>query len=196
MNASASGAELPLHLFERCRQGADRHGILFHYNGYFSQNIVAALGAALRQRLERLDASQGARRRLFSVFVELTQNVVHYSADALTAESAAEHEVRRGALWVGGSDGRYVVVCANPVQRSRQPRVRERLEALRHMSLEDIKAHYTAQRRNGSPADDSKGAGLGFLTVARDASGPIEYDFVDNGDAGHIMLYLKATIRS
>lgn len=80
------------------------------------------------------------------------------------------------------------------------PRLHERLQPLRRMSLDEIKSAYRAQLRNEEHADDatSKGAGLGFLTVARDATEPIEYSIVysSNSDAseGRADLYLKAII--
>ena len=47
------------------------------------------------------------------------------------------------------------------------------------------------QLRNETEAT-SKGAGLGFLTVARDASEPIEFHFDDQPDGKTAMFYLKA----
>ncbi|WP_028536746.1 SiaB family protein kinase [Paludibacterium yongneupense] len=185
---------MQLNVFNEFQKSAIDQGVLFYYSGYFSQTIITAMGDALRQRLNNhLDASNVARRRLFSTFVELAQNVVHYSAEHLTPMNASNHEIRRGAVWVGERDGRFFVVCANPLQRSEQERMREKLEPLRQMSNEEIKSRYREQRHLDSEAQ-SKGAGLGFLTVARDASEPIEFEFVDNGDSENIMFYLKATI--
>jgi len=50
------------------------------------------------------------------------------------------------------------------------------------MTMEEIKSAYKKALRDETPAD-SKGAGLGFLTMARDASEPLEFEFVK--DAHH-----------
>ncbi|AXK38710.1 SiaB family protein kinase [Crenobacter cavernae] len=175
--------------FHRFQDLAREQNVVFYYTGYFSQAVVTAMGDALRQRLNRSDAANVTRRKLFSVFMEMAQNVVHYSADPLTESD--DHELRRGALWVGESDGHFYVVCANPIERDKVARMQDKLEPLRTMTNADIKALYKEKLRADGEAG-SKGAGLGFLTVARDACEPIEFDFVD--DDTSTLFYLKATI--
>ena len=181
--------------FYRFQHLAREQNVVFYYTGYFSQAIVSAMGDALRQRLNQLDASNVQRRKLFSVFIEMAQNVVHYSAEHLSDSDSDNHEIRRGALWVGEQDGRFYVVCANPVDRNQVGRIRDKLMPLLGMSNDDIKQLYKQKLRADNDAE-SKGAGLGFLTVARDASDPVEFDFIDeDGPLSAVtMFYLKATI--
>ena len=62
------------------------------------------------------------------------------------------------------------------------------------MSSEEIRAQYRQALRAENEAT-SKGAGLGFLTVARDAAEPIEYRFAASpAHPGHVMFYLQAII--
>ena len=91
------------------------------------------MGEALRQRISYLDATNVTRRRLFSVYVELAQNVVHYSAEALSDCHQTVPEVRRGAIWIGEQDNHFYVVCANPVLRQSVEQIRNKLEPLRAM---------------------------------------------------------------
>jgi hypothetical protein len=60
------------------------------------------------------------------------------------------------------------------------------------MTLEEIKRAYQNTLRADLP-EGSKGAGLGFLTVARDASEPLDFEFVPCA-GGRQMFYLKATV--
>ena len=89
-------------------------------------------------------------------------------------------------------------MCGNLVQKQHVARIRERLEPLKNMSLDEIKQDYRAQLKSDHCHDDvvSKGAGLGFLTLARDATEPIEYALIDA--PGHenelSCFYLKAII--
>ncbi len=46
------------------------------------------------------------------------------------------------------------------------------------MSKDELKALYKEQLR-AEPEEGSKGAGLGFMEIARRASKPIEFDFAD-----------------
>ncbi|HUW36640.1 MAG TPA: SiaB family protein kinase [Rhodocyclaceae bacterium] len=185
-------------IFNSFRTVADESGVLFYYTGSFSQSIVAAIGDTLRQRLEDVSASNGARRKVFSSFIEMAQNILHYSAEAPNDGDA--RPFKQGALAVGREGEKFFVVCGNPVRAEDVPRLQEKLEPLRRMSLDEIKSAYRAQLRNDERAADaiSKGAGLGFLTVARDATEPIEYSIVyaanPEASAGRVDLYLKAII--
>jgi len=176
--------------FESARQ----HRVIFYYVGYFSQNIVAAMAEAVKLQLEVSGATGPTRRKLFSCFVEMAQNIIHYSADALTPSTQEDGELRHGSVCIGEQDGQYLLLCANPVRTQIAEGLRERLEPLRSMTLEEIKLAYKQSLRAETP-EESKGAGMGLLTVARDAREPLEFDFQPlAGMADTSMFCLKATV--
>ncbi len=173
---------------------ARQKNVIFYYVGYFSQNIVTAMSEAVRLRLEQSGTAGPTRRRLFSSFVEMAQNIIHYSADALTPPQQQEHELRHGSVCIGVDDeGRHFLLCANPIVAEQAQTLRARLQTLREMTLDEIKASYRESLR-AETAADSKGAGLGFLTVARDASEPLEFEFQASEDPAVAMFFLKTTI--
>jgi hypothetical protein len=182
-----------IEVFKAFRQFATDQGLLFHYHGTLSQPIIAAMGEALRARLEIEDASAKATRKVFSTFVEMLQNIVHYAsgdpADAARTEPF-------GNVTVGRLGERYYIVSGNAVAEAHVVRLRSKLDAIRAMSEEEIKAEYRRKLRTDERDENSKGAGLGFLTLARDASEPIEYCFepMPGALAGLSFFYLKATI--
>jgi hypothetical protein len=173
---------------------AQRRNVLFYHKGYFSQNIVAAMGEVVKLQLEVAGISGPTRRKLFSSFVELSQNIVHYSADALQADASSDSSIREGAVCIAKEGERHLMLCVNPVTNSEVDNLRNRLEPLRNMTLEEIKQAYKVTLRAETP-EDSKGAGLGFLTMARDASEPLEFAFYPRADApGTTLFCLKAII--
>lgn len=176
-------------------QLARQHHVIFYYVGYFSQNIVAAMAEAVRLQLEVAGVPGPTRRKLFSSFVEMAQNIIHYSADALTPPHQDDGELRHGAVCIRREDdGRFLLLCANPVEPTMGEQIQARLEALRSMTLEDIKKACRESLRGDTP-EGSKGAGMGFLTLARDASEPLEFDFDPARTLdGQPVFYLKAAI--
>lgn len=169
---------------------ANAEHVLFYYNGALNQNAVAAIGDVLKQRLYEQGASGAVARKVFSTFIEMAQNILHYSDDPQSAD-----EAKYGALAVSCEAGRFAVMCGNRVAAAGVARVREKLEAVRAMSPAEVKEAYRRQLRAETEAQ-SKGAGLGFLTMARDASAPIEFVFADlPGDAADgRFLFLRAVI--
>ncbi len=178
------------HFNDFCTRAAS-DGVLFYYTGAFTSNVVGTLSDTVRERLEALGTPDRHRRKVFSTFMEMAQNILHY-ADATPGGGR-----RIGALAVGHGIGKFYVLCGNPVRIDQVERIRDKLEPLRTMTLDEIKLAYRQQLRNDAHAEDafSKGAGLGFLTVAREASEPIDYQIVYRADQpSHAEFYLRAVI--
>lgn len=173
-------------------QDAIRKDVIFFYVGYFSQNIIAAMADAVKTRIEYVGAEGATRRKLFSSFIEMAQNIIHYSADYCNP-AAAGNGMRRGSVCISQQGGHYFLHCANPVEAAVASRLRDKLAHLQSLTIDDIKREYKLSLRSETP-EDSKGAGLGLLTMARDASAPLEFDFSRADASGHMTFYLKATI--
>jgi hypothetical protein len=167
--------------------------IVFYYFGYFSQTIVSAMADTIKLSLKQADTSASAKRKLFSCFVEMAQNIIHYSSDSLTPPTQSDAEVRQGSVCIGQADDRYYLMCSNRVAAADVGPLREKLDPLKSMTLEEIKRAYQETLRAELP-EGSKGAGLGFLTVARDASEPLEFEFAPLDSHEDMMFYLKATV--
>ncbi|MYM67190.1 hypothetical protein GTP45_10140 [Pseudoduganella sp. FT55W] len=173
---------------------ARKRHIIFFYVGYFSQHVVAAISETIKARLDVAGAAGPTRRRIFSSFVEMSQNIMHYSSDSLTPDEQAENQIRRGSFCIGMKGDSFFLLCANPVDSANVQRISSRLEPLHTMTMEEIKSAYKKALRDETPAD-SKGAGLGFLTMARDASEPLEFEFVKDAHNPDATIFcIKAII--
>lgn len=169
---------------------AQQRNVIFYHMGYFSHTIITAMAEVVKLQLEISGINGPTRRKLFSSFVELSQNIIHYSSDLLQQAP----DLRQGAVCISAEGERHLMLCANPIATHDVERLREKLEPLCHMSLDEIKQAYKVTLRAETPAD-SKGAGLGFLTMARDASAPLEFSFHPRADEPETTLFcLKATI--
>ncbi|MFZ2853017.1 MAG: SiaB family protein kinase [Rhodocyclaceae bacterium] len=184
-----------IEIFKGYRQFVTEQGVLFYYDGFLSQPIIAAMSEALRCKLEAEDNSSQARRKVFSAFVEMMQNIIHYTDVDPSIDTSAPIF---GNVAVGRKNNHYYIVSGNTVATHHVARLEAKLQAIHAMSLDEIKAEYKRKLRTGEEAQDanSKGAGLGFLTVARDASEPIEFLFEPIPGSGNALsfFYLKATV--
>ncbi|CAA7615471.1 conserved hypothetical protein [Magnetospirillum sp. SS-4] len=158
------------------KQDLDQRGIIFSFSGYMSEEILYSLGNALRQKMTIEDADVTTVKKVFSVFVEQAQNIIRYSADRLAGHVGKSVELSSGMVTIGTEADRFFIVCANVVLAGDVPRLRERLERLRGMDRDAIKAYYKEQLRE-APEEQSRGATIGLIEIARRASEPIEFDF-------------------
>lgn len=158
-------------------QVARKHNVFFFYSGYFSQPIIEATADAIRLRLERNAVRFPTQRKLLGAFIEMAQNIVHYSAEAITEADQVTDEIRYGTLCITSSNEGYRVSCSNPVSLEVFRRLEAKLEVLSRMSLEEIKQSYRAALKADNDEPSSKGGGIGLLTLAKEAREPIEYSF-------------------
>jgi hypothetical protein len=150
-------------------------GVVFFFTGEFTPSGIAALGETLRRRLGDLQFAGKPSRKLFSAFVEMAQNVLHYGAPG--SEAAA---TQRGSIVIGDGGDHHWIACSNLVQADHAARLRERLEVIERMTPEELREAYRRQLQDeGHEANDalSQGAGLGLLTIARASRGPLEHTF-------------------
>ncbi len=171
-----------------------QNGVIFAYSGYVTERVLSGVGEAIKQKMTIEDADRKTMRSVFAVFVEQMQNIIRYSAEKIPpgTDPNAPIELRYGVLTVGQESSGYIVHAGNLIQKTDTARLKARLEGIRAMSKDELKAAYKAQLKAG-PDEYSKGAGIGFIEIARRASEPIDFDFADV-DADHAFFALRACI--
>jgi hypothetical protein len=173
---------------------AAEHGVFFYYCGYFSQKIVEASADAIGQRMDAIGVAEKVKRRVIGAFIEMAQNIVHYSADRVTPADAAVDEVRFGTILIARTDAGVRLSCSNPVDRETYNRLGSKLATISQMNLEAIRSAYREALRAAGDAE-SKGAGLGLLTLARGAVQPLEFSFTPSTKAPELMIFeLRITV--
>ena len=198
--------------FYQFRSELEKRGIVFSYSGILTEEILTSIGGALRQKMTLDRTDPKIARGVFSSFVEQVQNVIRYSAETQevptretgevtpppTTDSRSEEDgeqdnhLRYGLVAIGRQpDGRHFVSCSNLVAASQAPGLRASLERLRGL---DRKALTTLMREQlkEAPPEGSKGAGVGFITMAREAVGGFDFDFYPIPDSDNVYFTFEA----
>lgn len=148
---------------------------LFSYSGAVSASIVAATGESLRARLHSLEVDSQRIRKIFSSFVELLYNMIHHGEP----EGARDVKILRcGSIAVWQDDDSYHLRSRSLISAASAPPLAERLSVLSALSQEQIRFEFRLRLTNLQFLPDSGsngGAGLGLLTIARNAAKPIEF---------------------
>jgi len=167
--------------FYECQRDLDNRGVICYYKGAFSQDIVSKVAVMVRKKL-RLDAVQsGVGLKVFSVVIELMQNIMHYSFEKYSPlkNTDDDTDLRFGVVMVGRQDNHFYVFSGNEVENSQIDHLNSLLNQLQGMDKEELKKFYKQRRRQKDTAaeNNSKGAGLGLIEVSRKASRPLEFEF-------------------
>lgn len=152
--------------------------VYFQYCGYFSQEIINSSVDVLDKRARVDNLSPLLRRKLLNAFIEVSQNIVHYSHDSLTDGGADDGEIRFGSIEIAVDNDVFYVSSSNPVSEAEARRLHERISVLAEMDQQALRERYQAVLRDEGAAE-GKGAGIGFIRLARDSARRLEFSFVD-----------------
>lgn len=164
-------------------------GILLCYNGPITQEVTECIGDALRVQMKLRRAQKDISLRAFACFVELAQNIAHYSKEV--SADLGEEEKGAGIVAIGHQDGCFFIHSGNVIRRADAPRLEERLRKIDGMNRQELIAYYR-ERRRLDPGLGSKGAGIGLLELARHARALTHA--IDPIDAESSFFSIKVTV--
>lgn len=112
------------------------------------------------------------RKKVFSILVEIVQNIHQYSSDIRESggsETKVEFVLKKNL------DG-YQIISGNTIARKRIPSFRRKLDRVNNMDRELLRQTYLEQLGNGK-FSASGGAGIGLMHIARKSGKKINYHF-------------------
>lgn len=163
--------------------------ILLCFNGPISRSLIEEIGNALKNYLQADNAQPSAAMDVFSVYVEMTQNIRHYAL----ARSYGEQDSSATVVVARDEEGRYLVQAGNLVEAADGEALLARIRELASMDKVELKAAYKAQLRQPRDENAVSGAGLGLIDVARKSTQPLSASLSHVGD-GRAFFSLRAVI--
>lgn len=152
-------------------------GIVFlTYGGFLSQALISGMTEALEEEAQNSDLHMGDANNIFTIFIELSQNMMNYSKNQLKNEHKSE-----GLILVGkDTQGEYFIHSQNIVACVDKEKIEPVLSKIKNMTRDEIKKQYRELRRSGKNTH-GKGGGIGFYEIAKRCSS-IEYEFTKIND--------------
>jgi hypothetical protein len=184
------------------RNELSNRGIVFTYSGFLNDDILTGIGNALRTKLALDHTDSKVSRGIFSAFVEHVHNVIRYSAETqgpevdeegvVTDDPLLNQEIRYGMVAIGDrADGKRFVTCCNMIEQKNVPKLQASLESIRGLDRKELTKLMREQLKEGPP-EGSKGAGVGFVSIAREANGDWDYEMVPTEDPNMFFFCFEA----
>jgi len=184
------------------RNELSNRGIVFTYSGFLNDDILTGIGNALRTKLALDHTDSKVSRGIFSAFVEQVQNVIRYSAETqgpevdeegvVTDDPLLNQEIRYGMVAIGDrADGKRFVTCCNMIEQKNVPKLQASLESIRGLDRKELTKLMREQLKE-APPEGSKGAGVGFVSIAREANGDWDYEMVPTEDPNMFFFCFEA----
>ena len=150
---------------------------LLCFNGPISRSLIEELGNALKNYLNVDQARPAEALDVFSVYIEMTQNIRQYAQQQNVADLIATVVIARDA------QGRYVVSAGNLVGLADGQKLVDRVNELSRLDKVELKAVYKTQLRKPRDPEAATGAGLGLIDIARRASAGLEASVTPHDDS-------------
>jgi hypothetical protein len=148
------------------------------YSGPLWANGIDGMAEIMLKRLEFDDMPLSASQSVFSIFIELVNNMMMYSAEKEQKDSSEgeSQEISKGIVIFGIRDDAYFVQSGNVVTDANAEILKSRIDYLNTLDKKELRQFYRQQLNEENTNTESKGAGIGLIEIARRASGPIEYE--------------------
>jgi hypothetical protein len=163
--------------------------ILICFNGPISRTLISEIGLALKEHIQSTRQCMSSAMDVFSAYIEMSQNIRHYTA----AQGYGEPEATATVVIAESAQGSYVVSAGNVVEDADGQRLLERVSQLASLDKAELKSLYKEQLRRPRDEQQSSGAGLGLIEIARKTTAPLECS-LDLLEAGRAFFTLRATI--
>jgi anti-sigma regulatory factor (Ser/Thr protein kinase) len=170
-------------------QSQDFHKLLeqrrtfFCYSGLLSEDVLSTFSGIVREQMSEMEDDAEITKRVFGIFVEQAQNVIRYSKDRIA-------EGGTGTVAISRAEDGFLIEAINPMDHENAAGLQKNLDELKAMDSKELRKAYKQRLRDGPP-EGSKGAGLGFIEMARKAD-RFEFDFVGSSE---LLFVFKVWIR-
>ena len=151
------------------------------YSGYVTEDILQAIGDTLRQQLLVKSHDRNQVRNLFSVFVELMQNVIRYGHEGPQSSLSMPAQKPVGLVLVAQNGQQINLLTGNYVTNDEANALQEKVNFLNTKSAEELRQIYYERLRQ-PPDNASKGASIGLIEIARRSSTPLQCAIKDTGE--------------
>lgn len=162
--------------------------MLLMHAGLIGSADVSRMREACQALIGRLDISETVARHIFAALVEFSDNVAFYS-DLQVDIDGQRHLGGLGFIAAMRDGDKVEAISANPCTPERAAQVIETVKEVNAMDQDEVRRRYREKSRQRT-TQDSKGAGLGFLHIARSTRHPMEAHMVPGDD--HAILILNA----
>ena len=166
--------------------------ILFEFNGTITQEKVVEVAKGVEKKLIEAKVDSSIVRNIFEVIVEIMQNILSYSCDSVDRGNNTYESRGKILITHNTKTNEYLISSCNLIEAFKKDKITENINQLAPLNKDELKQLYKETRRSRK-SKHSRGAGLGFIEMARKASKPISADFKEVSD-NQLLFTLKVTI--
>lgn len=162
---------------------------IVYYKGPFTTETLINASDFLRQDIANIPRTGS---RIFSIFVELAQNISRYSLEY--NHFGVQNREGVGVFAIYQEEGNYVLKAGNLINQEKAKEVLERCQALNELDIKGLKA--LRKEINSKPRDQqsSKGGNIGLIQIALKSGNPLEVEILESSQPGLVYFIISTVV--
>ena len=165
--------------------------IIFSFSGMISQSLTSFMVETAKAQIEDRGEDAKLTRSMFMIAVEQLQNIMSYSKEKDIQE---EHKyISPGIMVIGFSSQKqkYYVSSSNEIVQGDKEKVAKKIDHINSLEKNELRKYLREKLRSAEDKHD-RGAGVGFIEMAKRSSEKLEYSFeeVESKLYFHIQTYI------
>jgi len=174
----------------KIRNVMQEEGIVFSFSGMISQSLTEFMIETASEQFDKDGYDAKITKSMFLIAIEQLQNVMSYSKQ----KHIDKNEYTSPGVLVVGFDKdkqKYYVNSSNEIIESDKEKVSTKIDFINTMDNQEQRKYLRAKLRSADDKHD-RGAGVGFIEMAKRSSEKLEYDFeeIDGKLFFHILAYV------
>jgi hypothetical protein len=147
------------------------------FKGPFSHEILLSLADTLMESISRDNETVRIAKKVFAIFVELTQNIRDYSSEVMTFN---EKEVGTGLIVLQEHEDYFTLLSGNKIKNKEVERISEYINQLNNLNKDELKQLY--KQKLSQESGKENGGGVGFISIIRKSGNKLEVEMehIDN----------------
>ena len=162
------------------------NNIYLIWSGHISPNIGKEFLTFTETKMAEDDVEENLRRRVFSVLMEILQNVSSYSPGV-----EAEKKNGMSVTMLRLKDGAYTLSSGNLILNDNVNELKEKIEIINRFDEDGLKEFFRTSLSGQTTQTDSTG-NMGLIDMARKSGSKLEYQFEKIND---LYSYYLLTVR-
>lgn len=166
----------------------DAQDALVYYKGPFDDQVLTQFNGFLKEESE---IPPRTTSKIFSVFVELAQNISKYSVEYNHFKDAKGHGVGVFAIYKDGD--RYELKSGNLVEATQGVTLKERCDEINSLDIEGLKK--LRREINARPLPKSaRGGNIGLIQVALKSKGALNTELIPTPNEKYVFFTVSIYI--
>ena len=161
---------------QKYRQLLQNNGVMFSIAGVISQDLLTIFIQSLKDKIDLLLKINPKAHNIFNIFIEQAQNIINYSK---IKDININDIINSNSIMIVGYDKDkelFYVTSSNLIANSDIDKVQTKIDHINSLDSIELKNYYKEIRKSGLKMHE-KGAGLGFIEMAKRSSKKLVYSF-------------------